>query len=168
MSTKRAVEHDHEDWMIQDTGKDGRRYCAACGVGVIRAVNRWGEPVWRSEEGVLSEVIVAFAEEYGTRLSTPEGAYDICHLVSDEFVSRCTEAGVVAQTISGLRYTTVEVGGETHTVVDTAHVGVLIGQQVYDWTIRQFDVLSAVPQVQPVHEWRRTWQPFPDGAKVVA
>lgn len=43
-------------------------------------------------------------------------------------------------------------------VILNGHTATLVGEMVYDWTLRQFDPHAAVPSITPLAQWRETWR----------
>lgn len=102
--------------------------------------------------GPPPEAIIEFARTWPATL-VPEKVRDQCILRSEAFVAFLCDWGVEAVLIYGFWMT--EFMG--HRVVGAAHVAVLSGGMVYDWTARQFDPGAPVPLVQTVEEFRSTW-----------
>lgn len=99
---------------------------------------------------MIEEIARTFAGDWKNVVSRPETARDRCVDVSTRFRDLLAAAGVEAEIISGF-----EMVGD---LVLNGHTAVLVGERVYDWTARQFDASAPVPLIQPVSEWRTTWQ----------
>ncbi|MFF8601752.1 hypothetical protein ACF065_27025 [Streptomyces sp. NPDC015232] len=75
--------------------------------------------------------------------------------MSTAFAASLAEAGVSASVVSGVEMEDLPDGGK---LLLRGHFAVRVGQDVYDWTARQFDANARVPLVIPYDEWRQTWK----------
>lgn len=114
---------------------------------------------WRqrtASAAALATVVEEFQRDYGQRLLDPFEAHDRCQDYSEEFASRCKEAGVEAEVVSGLKFGEMpEFPGQR--LVLGGHFAVQVGPMVYDWTARQFDPTAPVPMVTTIDQWRDEW-----------
>lgn len=83
------------------------------------------------------------------RLFNPAEARDRCQTESAAFMETLAAHGVEATVVSGLLLD----GG----VVVCGHFAVRVGDDVWDWTLRQFDPAADVPTVTPWETWQRDW-----------
>ena len=93
------------------------------------------------------------AAEFESCGATPEGAHDQCVTESQRFVWALRERGIDAETVTG--YHVADLMG--FKVITQGHVGVRVGDVVYDWTARQFDPAAGFPHITTVAEWEAEW-----------
>lgn len=88
---------------------------------------------------------------------TPELARDQCGTESFRFMLALEDAGIDSERIDGFSFGTLL--GKP--IILNGHTAVRVGDQVYDWTARQFDPDAPHPLVCSVQEWRQTWKTLP-------
>lgn len=79
----------------------------------------------------------------------PAQARGLCGTASVEWIAYLNENG-----ISGAE----QIHGQWQHKVSGGHTCALVGQFVYDWTLRQFEENADVPTITPIEGWRRDWQ----------
>lgn len=123
------------------------------GLGYMRNLNLLGQPMRKTAASGIEALVSQFAAE-NPDLRNSNSAYDQCVPVSEEFAALLKHNGVSCEVISGVRY------GEFmgHRVVAGGHFAVQVGNDVYDWTIRQFEPNASVPKVCSIVEWRAQWE----------
>ncbi|MEZ0096027.1 hypothetical protein [Streptacidiphilus sp. EB129] len=105
----------------------------------------------------LAAAVVRFRGEHPACLD-PELIYDRCQEVSAAFAALLADVGVAASVVSGMQF---DVQPDGRILIHRGHFAVQVGQDVYDWTARQFAPGAPVPQVMPLPRWRETWKPLP-------
>lgn len=80
-------------------------------------------------------------------------AEDQCYSESKKFEALLLSKGIDCSIIMGWK--TDDFMG--HQVITQGHVGVRVGDRVWDWTARQFNPRAPVPQVMSVAEWEHEW-----------
>ena len=94
-------------------------------------------------------------------LNDPLQAYDRCAQESERFLrfiqewDGLREHNRTAKLIFGFKFG--EFRGQQ--VITQAHVAVEVGDEVYDWTARQFDPAAPVPKITSVEEFHAEWSP---------
>lgn len=96
----------------------------------------------------LAAAVAQHVEERG-RLFNPAQARDRCQSESAAFMETLAGFDIEATVVSGL----VMDGN----VVLAGHFAVRVGDDVWDWTARQFDPHADVPKVTSWETWRTEW-----------
>ncbi|MER6400127.1 hypothetical protein ABT263_29400 [Kitasatospora sp. NPDC001603] len=104
--------------------------------------------------GSLPAAVTRFLDNW-PQCRDPRLIHDQCHEVSKAFAASLAEVGVSASVVSGAEMEDLPDGGK---LILRAHFAVRVGEDVYDWTARQFDAGAPVPLVAPYDEWRQTWK----------
>lgn len=101
----------------------------------------------------MQDAIDEFAAHH-PRYSSPDGARDKCTAAAFEFGGYVTRfTGLDWEVIDGMH---TDEGG----VVLWAHSALHVGDDVYDWTARQFYPLADWPAVFPLERWTEMLVPF--------
>lgn len=102
----------------------------------------------------VRSAVVDFAMDH-PECWNPRAVHDRCGMYASDFRLRLEEFDVQdVSIVSGVQYD--DFFG--FPVVAQGHIATLIGDQVFDWTYRQFDSEAPVPRVTPLNEWRVDWQ----------
>lgn len=99
-------------------------------------------------EEALAGAVAQHITERG-RLLNPAEARDRCQSESVAFMETLAGFGIEATVVSGFRM--------AENVILCGHFAVRVGDDVWDWTARQFDPTAAVPLVIPWEEWCELW-----------
>lgn len=96
---------------------------------------------------------------WNRHLEDPVKVHDQCALESERFLRVLLDGCYVAQDNAKLIYGFKfgEYFGQR--VITQAHIAVQVGDQVYDWTARQFDPQAPVPKITSVEEFHAEWAP---------
>lgn len=110
-------------------------------------------------DGVTKEIASAIMEYYDERglKLTADDASNECKKESAAFMEALADQEVEATVVSGLR-----IDKRTRMVV-AGHFAVKIGDDIWDWTARQFDPAAPVPLVTPWSQWQREWAQASEG-----
>lgn len=98
-------------------------------------------------EQKLALAVEQYLEERGLLLN-PEDARDQCYVEAAYFAEVLMGHGIHATAVSGLK---MGAGGG----VLAGHFAVRVGDQVWDWTFRQFDPECEVPTIIPWSTWQK-------------
>lgn len=104
-----------------------------------------------TDQQALSAAVEQHVAERG-RLLDPDEARDRCQSESAAFMETLAAYGVEATVVSGLRVRSWD------GLVLAGHFAVRVGDDVWDWTARQFDPSAEVPLVMPLSRWREEWR----------
>lgn len=102
----------------------------------------------------IEKVVKIFADR-NPAVFVPGRCRDRCDYFSTVFMDLVHEVtDLPARLVSGFQFTQFD----GHKVILEGHVATLVGDTIYDWTARQFDPKAEVPTIQPLTEWRETWE----------
>lgn len=107
----------------------------------------------------LPVAVPEFAARYRDALMDPATAFDLCKPISDEFAALAREHGLAdVEVLCGAKIGEAP-GLPGVRLFLAGHFAVRVGDEVYDWTARQFDPHAAVPTVRTLADWRAEWPP---------
>lgn len=119
-----------------------------------RRIRRWRwhmEPELRTVDNALQTAIDLFNQEQGWMYSTPFAARDRCLSAAHGFMEYCADQAVTAKLVSGLWV-------DPDNIVLHGHYVVRIGDNIYDWSARQFYPAAPMPLIIPFTEWAAQWR----------
>lgn len=109
----------------------------------------------------LDQCVESFREESrGEHVETSRGW---CLRESESFARLLDEHGIECEVVEGFEFADPKeiselFGGMVERVIYQGHVGVRVGDAVYDWTARQFWPHDQPwPLIQSIEEWRKQW-----------
>lgn len=134
--------------------------CDRCGRAVLRALgNVYGSAMTDLCTGVTEAMAAAIADylaEYPLLLD-PLEARDRCLSSSTAFASALAEHDIEAVPVSGLLIADSSELVDGGPIILAGHFAVRVGDQVWDWTLRQFETGCPVPSVTPWVQWQQDW-----------